>query len=97
MTWEFDRLGAMASEQFDIDIDGETGLRFVSTILGLLWMGEEQLGFDPDIIPEGDRRIIMIQRDSKTELLILDELIKRALCVSGRVTACWKAHPEEVP
>lgn len=66
MTWEFDRLGAMASQQFDIDNDGEIGLRFGSTILGLLWVGEEQLGLDPDIIPEGDRRIVMIQWDSKT-------------------------------
>ncbi|KAK3369809.1 hypothetical protein B0T24DRAFT_488694, partial [Lasiosphaeria ovina] len=33
--WEFDRLGAIASDQFDIN---EDGLRLVSTILGFLWM-----------------------------------------------------------
>lgn len=31
--WEFDRLGGVASEQFDIN---EDGLQFVSTILGFL-------------------------------------------------------------
>ncbi|KAL6807586.1 hypothetical protein GGI42DRAFT_351039 [Trichoderma sp. SZMC 28013] len=95
--WEFDRLGAIASEEFDINKDDETGLRFVSTILGFLWMDEEQLGFDPTIISEGDKQIVTIQRDGKTERLILDELIKRAPCVSGRATTCWKAHPEEDP
>ncbi|KAH7009240.1 uncharacterized protein B0I36DRAFT_211754, partial [Microdochium trichocladiopsis] len=41
--WEFDRLGGVASEQFDIN---EDGLQFVFTILGFLWMSEEELGFD---------------------------------------------------
>ena len=36
--WTFDRLGAIASEQFDIN---EDGLRFVCTILGFLWVNEE--------------------------------------------------------
>ncbi len=35
--WVFDRLGGIASEQFDINKDG---LRFVSTILEFLWMSE---------------------------------------------------------
>jgi hypothetical protein len=33
--WEFDRLGGIASERFDINQDG---LQIVSTILGFLWM-----------------------------------------------------------
>nr|ODN77231.1 hypothetical protein L203_06310 [Cryptococcus depauperatus CBS 7841] len=45
--WEFDRLGGIASDKFDINKEGE---RFVSTILGFLWMSEEDLGFDPTII-----------------------------------------------
>jgi len=56
--WEFDRLGAIASERFDINQDG---LRFVTTILGFLWMNEEQLGFDPIIITEDGRRFIEIE------------------------------------
>ncbi|RMI93034.1 hypothetical protein CDV36_016569, partial [Fusarium kuroshium] len=39
--WAFDRLGGIASEQFNINKDGR---QFVSTILGFLWMDEEQLG-----------------------------------------------------
>jgi hypothetical protein len=33
--WEFDWLGGIASERFDINRDG---LQFVSTILGFLWI-----------------------------------------------------------
>lgn len=45
--WVFDRLGGIASEQFDINRDG---LQFVSIILGFFWMSEEELGFDPTIV-----------------------------------------------
>jgi hypothetical protein len=45
--WTFDRLGGIASEQFDINKDG---LQFVSAVLGFLWMNEEKLGFDLTII-----------------------------------------------
>ncbi|KAL2259661.1 hypothetical protein VTK26DRAFT_6555 [Humicola hyalothermophila] len=92
--WLFDRLGSIASEQFDINKDG---LRFVSTILGFLWMNEEQLGFDPTIITANSQRFIEIQRDGRTERLILDELMKPARCIAGRATTCWKAHREEDP
>ncbi|UKZ47459.1 hypothetical protein TrVGV298_001677 [Trichoderma virens] len=95
--WEFNRLGAIASEEFNINKDKEAALRLVSTILGFLWMEREQLGFDPTINLEGDRRVVTIQRDDKTERLILDKLIKRAPCISGRATTCWKAYPEEDP
>lgn len=44
--WEFDRLGGIASAQFDIN---QAGLQFVSVVLGFLWMNKEQLGFDPTI------------------------------------------------
>ncbi|KAJ5823622.1 hypothetical protein N7447_005962 [Penicillium robsamsonii] len=44
--WAFDRLGGVVSERFDINGDG---LQSVSTILGFLWMSEEECGFDPTI------------------------------------------------
>jgi hypothetical protein len=62
--WIFDRLGAIASEQFDIN---EDGLQFVSVMLGFLWMNEEQLGFDPTIITVGDKRYIEIERENGKE------------------------------
>lgn len=89
--WEFDRLGGIASERFDINKDG---LQFVSTILGFLWMNEEQLGFDPTIITNSGQQFIEIERNGQTERLIIDKLMKRAPCVSGRATTCWKAHRE---
>ena len=92
--WEFDRLGGIASEQFDINKDG---LRFVSIILGFLWMSEEQLGFDPTIITENSQQFIEIEREGSTERLILDEVVKRARCIAGRATICWKAHREKDP
>jgi hypothetical protein len=56
--WVFDRLGGISSEQFDINKDG---LRFVSTILGFLWMSEEELGFDPTIRTAKGQRFIEIE------------------------------------
>ncbi|KAF1980438.1 hypothetical protein BU23DRAFT_444835 [Bimuria novae-zelandiae CBS 107.79] len=89
--WEFDRLGGIASEQFDINGDG---LQFVSVVLGFLWLNEKQLGFDPSFITAGDGRYIEIERNNRKERLIIDEVMKRAPCVAGRATTCWKAHRE---
>ncbi|KAI0516702.1 serine/threonine-protein kinase Sgk2 [Xylaria bambusicola] len=90
--WLFDRLGGVASERFDIN---EDGLQFVSTILGFLWMNEEELGFDPTIIIENGQRFIEIERKAQTERLIIDTRIKRIPCVAGWATTCWKAHRED--
>jgi len=90
----FDRLGGIASEQFDVN---EDGLRLVSTILGFLWMSEEELGFDPTIITAGDQRFIEIERNGSTERLIINEVMRRARCIAGRATTCWRAHREEDP
>ncbi|KAJ9646987.1 hypothetical protein H2199_001973 [Coniosporium tulheliwenetii] len=87
--WEFDRVGGIASAPFDINRDG---LQFVSAVLGYLWMNEEQLGFDPTILASDGKRYIEIVRNDQTERLVLDELMKRAPCVAGRATTCWKAH-----
>ncbi|KAF3768220.1 hypothetical protein M406DRAFT_109223 [Cryphonectria parasitica EP155] len=92
--WEFDRLGGIASEQFDINKDG---LQFVSTILGFLWMSKEELGFDPTIITANDKRFIEIKRNGSTERLIIDKVMLRARCIAGRATTCWKAHREGHP
>ena len=93
--WEFDRLGGIASDQFDINQDG---LQFVSTVLGFLWMNEEELGFDPTITRRGDgQRVVTIKRNGLTERLVIDDMMKRASCVVGRATTCWRAHHEEDP
>jgi len=89
--WEYDRVGGIASLPFDINKDG---LQFTSAMLGFLWMNEEQLGFDPTILTSDGKRYIEVVRNDQTERLILDELIKRARCVAGRATTCWKAHRE---
>lgn len=89
--WEFDRLGGIASERFDVNKDG---LRFVSTVLGFLWMNQEELGFDPTIITADGRRYIEIERNGQRERLIIDAVMQRAPCVAGRATTCWKAHRE---
>ncbi|KAI1157319.1 hypothetical protein F5B18DRAFT_666050 [Nemania serpens] len=68
--WEFDRLGGIASENFNMNKDGQ---RFVSTVLGFLWMDDEALGFDPTIIKSENQQYIEIQQDTKTERLILDK------------------------
>jgi hypothetical protein len=87
--WEFDRLGAVASESFDIQ---KYGLRFISIILGFLWMTERELGFDPNIYKDRGGRYIKIMPDSQPEQLYLDKVIKRQRCVAGRATTCWRAY-----
>ncbi|KAI0122424.1 hypothetical protein F4814DRAFT_408678 [Daldinia grandis] len=92
--WVFDRLGGIASDQFDINKDG---LRFISTILGFIWMDEAQLGFDPTIITLGGKRYIEIDRNGCPERLVIDAVIRRAPCIAGRAATCWKAHSERDP
>ncbi|KAK1837761.1 hypothetical protein CCHR01_19617 [Colletotrichum chrysophilum] len=92
--WAFDRLGAIASEQLNINKDG---LHFVSTVLGFLWMDEEALGFDPTVEISDNNRFININRNGSTERIIIDGVILRAPCVAGRAATCWKAHPEGHP
>ncbi|KAL2005522.1 hypothetical protein VTN00DRAFT_2733 [Thermoascus crustaceus] len=89
--WEFDRLGAIASAPFDINKDGK---QFILAMLGYLWLNDEQLGFDPTIISSKGKRFIEIIRDGRPERLILDKNMKRARCVAGRATTCWKAYRE---
>ncbi|KAL1998638.1 hypothetical protein VTN02DRAFT_5866 [Thermoascus thermophilus] len=90
--WEFDRIGAIASSPFDINKDG---LRFILSLLGFLRMNNEQLGYDPTIMSSSDgKRFIKIVRNGQSERLFLDGLMKRAPCVAGRATTCWKAHRE---
>lgn len=92
--WDFDRLGGIASDQFDINKDG---LRFITTILGFLSMSDEQLGFDPTVIESDDKRYIDIEVDGLSKRLIIDECMNRARCIAGRATTCWKAHFEGEP
>jgi hypothetical protein len=87
--WEFDRVGGIASAPFDINKDG---LQFVSVVLGFLWMDKEQLGFDPTIAESNGARYMKITRNGQNERLVLDTLVRRAPCVGGRATTCWKAY-----
>ena len=87
--WEFDRLGGIASTRFDINQEGR---QFVSVVLGFLWLNEEQLGFDPTIITTKGSRYIEIERNDQKERLIIDKVVKRAPCIAGRATTCWKAY-----
>jgi hypothetical protein len=90
--WEFDRLGGIASSAFDIN---KEGLRFISAVLGYLWMTDEQLGYDPTITLEGGNRYMTITKEGKTERLVIDDVIKPYQSIIGRGTICWKAYREE--
>jgi hypothetical protein len=93
--WEFDRLGAIASSSFDINMNG---IQFVSAMLGFLWMNDKQLGLDPTIRTSTDGNQYMeISRGGNTERLILDGLMKPSSCVAGRATVCWRARLEINP
>ncbi|KAJ5712432.1 hypothetical protein N7493_008900 [Penicillium malachiteum] len=92
--WAFDRLGGIASDRFDIN---EDGLQFVSTILAFFWMSEADCGFDPTIMTHSGKRMIEIEHNGRTERLVLEQLMKRAPCIAGRATTCWKAYNEVDP
>ncbi|KAI0827237.1 hypothetical protein F5Y06DRAFT_236644 [Hypoxylon sp. FL0890] len=92
--WEFDRLGGIASTQFDIN---KEGLQFVSTILGFLLIEEKNLGFDPTFTTFNNRRCIEIIRDKTPERIVIDKVMGRVPCIAGRATTCWKAHLEGDP
>ncbi|KAL7938254.1 hypothetical protein V8C35DRAFT_291397 [Trichoderma chlorosporum] len=92
--WAFDRLGGVASEQFDINKDG---LRFVFIILGFLWMNDEELGFDTTIKTTDGQRFIEIERNGSTERIIIETCTHRARCIAGRATTCWKAYRQGQP
>ncbi|KAF5856232.1 hypothetical protein ETB97_007685 [Aspergillus alliaceus] len=90
--WEFDRVGATASEPFDVNKDG---LKFISVVAGYLFMNDEQMGYDPTIMCASDgTRFIKIIRHSRPEHLVLDELMKRSSCVAGRATTYSWQYPE---
>lgn len=89
--WEFDRLGGIASTKFDIHEEGQL---LVSTILGFLWIDNDNLGLDPTIVTSADEQHIEIKRHGKTERFIIDERIRGAQGIVGRATTCWKAHLE---
>ncbi|KAH6705767.1 hypothetical protein EV126DRAFT_457884 [Verticillium dahliae] len=79
----------IASDQFDINTDR---LQFMYTILGFLWISEEELGFDPTIITENTERFIEINRHSSIERIIINEVMQRTRYIAGRATTYWKAH-----
>ncbi|KAH7109238.1 hypothetical protein B0J13DRAFT_663847 [Dactylonectria estremocensis] len=58
-------------------------------------MNEDEAGFDPTIITSGGERYIETERDGQTENLIIDEAMKRAPCIAGRATTCWKVYRKE--
>ncbi|PSN58875.1 hypothetical protein BS50DRAFT_663036 [Corynespora cassiicola Philippines] len=84
--WEFHRLGVVGSTPFDINKDAHM---FVSTMLGWLWISEEELGFDPTIIEDRGKHI-SISRNGHTERGMLEGVIKRQRSLAGRATTCWK-------
>ncbi|KAE8154986.1 hypothetical protein BDV25DRAFT_170316 [Aspergillus avenaceus] len=91
--WEFDRIGAIASSSFDINKDG---IQFILAILGFLRMNDEQLGYDPSIKSTLDgKKFIELTYNGQVEQIFLDSLIKRAPCVAGRATTCWRAYMGE--
>ncbi|KAI4869902.1 hypothetical protein F4820DRAFT_455575 [Hypoxylon rubiginosum] len=93
--WQFDRLGCIASDEFNVNQDG---LRFVASILGFFQMDEKQLGFDPTIMRAADgNQYIDFERNGTRERLIIDRSMKRPFDIAGRGTTCWQAHSEADP
>ncbi|KAH7053440.1 hypothetical protein B0J12DRAFT_698622 [Macrophomina phaseolina] len=91
--WEFDRLGVVASKSFDIN---KEGYRFVSVILGYLWMNEEELGFDPTIMKDNRGRYMEIERNERVERIYIESMTRQR-SIAGRATTCWKGYAKGKP
>lgn len=88
--WLFDRLGGLASDEINID---EDGVRFVATLVSILWMDSEQLGSDPTIKrTETGERFIEMPQNGSVERLFLGEAMHRTDCLAGRATKCWRVY-----
>ncbi|KAG6109305.1 hypothetical protein E4U31_007005 [Claviceps sp. LM219 group G6] len=92
--WVFDRIGSTASRC--IDINGEP-LQFIEVMLGFIWMSEEGLGIDPTIQKIDGEQFIEIERNGRSECIVIDWLIMRTRCIVGRATTCWKGHVKGHP
>ncbi|KAG6149179.1 hypothetical protein E4U11_000248 [Claviceps purpurea] len=92
--WVFDRIGGTASRS--VDINGEP-LQFIEVMLGFIWMSEEGLGIDPTIQKIDGEQFIEIERNGRSECIVIDELIIRARCIVGRATTCWRGHVKDHP
>ncbi|KAG6131201.1 hypothetical protein E4U12_003842 [Claviceps purpurea] len=92
--WVFDRLGGIASAQIDIN---KEPVQLIEVMLGFLRMSEEDLGFDPTIKITDGKPSIEIERNGRSECIVIDGLIIRSCCMVGRATTCWKAHVKDHP
>ncbi|KAG6023961.1 hypothetical protein E4U19_004015 [Claviceps sp. Clav32 group G5] len=93
----FDRLGGIASQQIDINKEPVQFLEVMLGSLGFVWMSEEDLGFDPTIQQIDGERFIEVERNGRSECIVIDGLIVRKLCMVGRATTCWKSHVKDYP
>ncbi|KAG6109306.1 hypothetical protein E4U31_007006 [Claviceps sp. LM219 group G6] len=92
--WVFDRLGSIASQQIDVN---KEPVQFIEVMLGFLWMSEADLGFDPTIQEIDGEQFIEIERNGRSECIVIDGLIVRTPWIVGRATTCWKAHVKGHP
>ncbi|KAL2809727.1 hypothetical protein BJX63DRAFT_434895 [Aspergillus granulosus] len=48
---------------------------------------------DPTIHTSSDgEQYIQIERNGRSERIVIDQLVRRSSCIVGRATTCWKAH-----
>jgi hypothetical protein len=86
--WRFDRGDVYTAPPFSVNEDGR---KFVTVVLGYLLMVNDDLGFDPTIVRDGDRRYIPVMQGGVEQRLFIKKPIFRQACILGRATKCWKA------
>ncbi|KAG6148624.1 hypothetical protein E4U28_003745 [Claviceps purpurea] len=67
----------------------------IQSILGFLWMSEEDLGFYPTIKGSDGQQFIEIERNGNLECIVIKELIFRSRGIVGRGTTCWRAYSKD--
>jgi hypothetical protein len=85
--WRFDRGDIYTAPPFSVNEDGR---KFVTVVLGYLLMANDDLGFDPTVVRDGDRRYVPVMQDGVEQRLFIEKTISRQACILGRATTCWK-------
>jgi hypothetical protein len=82
--WRFDRIDIYAVPPFSVNEDGR---RFVTVVLGYLLMANDELGFDPTIDRDTDRRYVPVMQDGVEQGFLIEKTISRQASI---LATCWK-------
>ncbi|KAG5924487.1 hypothetical protein E4U61_000423 [Claviceps capensis] len=79
------------------DLEGLSAKGSVASHLSKSTSIKKDLGFDPTMKITDGEPSMAIERNGRSECIVIDGLIIRQCCMVGRATTCWKAHVKDHP